>query len=152
LLLYPLGKNHLFWLGVWGFQMLPFLHTCGIFVSHYFSYDIVLLREWQLIYIILFNNKCTISRYSLIHEIEAKVLNFISLVTYSSSVLGSKFKSFIIKQNKKNFKQTKDLNRHLCKESVQIASKHIRRHTTSLIILEVQNKITVKFHHTPLSG
>lgn len=36
----PLGKSHLFWLGVGASRCCNFLITCGVFVTHYFNYDI----------------------------------------------------------------------------------------------------------------
>ena len=106
------------------------------------------INKWGLIKIkSFFTTKETISKAFRMGENNSKWSNW--QTTDLKNVQATPAAQFQ-KNKRPNQKVGQRLNRHFSKEDIQMANKHMKRCSTSLIIREMQIKTTMRYHFTPV--
>ena len=110
------------------------------------------IKKWDLIKIKSFcTTKDTISK------VKRQPSEWQKIIAHEASdkELISKICKQLLQLNSRNIndpikKWAKELNRHFSKEDIQMANKHMKRYSTSLIIREMLIKTTMRYHFMPV--
>ena len=111
------------------------------------------MNYWDLIKIKIFcTAKETVSKTKR-HptEWEKIVANDISDKGLVSKIYKERIKLNTQKTTNPGKKWTKDMNRYSSKEDIQMANRHMKKCSTSLVTREILIKITMRYHLTPLT-